>query len=485
MSKSISRRNFLKMAAMTGTGAALAACGTPAPQATSAPAATAAPQIVEVTRIVEGTPETVIITATPAPTEVPVVAPKMEGELRVLIGAGAPVEPLNELLAASFTGKYPGMKIKWEYTPANFEESVYTSAAAGTLADVFLCADLWVVPFAKHGVTLDLKPYAEADADVKLDDVFPSMLGLSTYDNKVIMFPSGLDVVTMYYNKTLLEKAGAELPTDSWTWDDLVANSKKVTALEKDGQGNPKYWGFDNGTWNWWATVYPWIIGYGGDIVNKEGTQSTWSDAKTLAGLKAYTNMWTVDNVGQPLGLDVGGGAFSLGRSAFYFHIQGLRPSLRDAIKDKFEFDVQLMPKMPDGKHRTGMGTWGMSVYSKGKNMDAAYQYVKGLITPAIQLLAAKKMLAVPLVKSVASDASWMDGVPTPPKNLMAFVKGADDAILPYMNYPGECGSFYSGQVSKAYQDALEAVLRKKMTVEEAFPTADKTIQTCLTENMK
>ena len=482
MSKSISRRNFLKMAAITGTGAALAACGTPA---TTAPAATSAPQIVEVTKIVEGTPKTVIITATPEPTKVPVEAPKMEGELRVLVGAGAPVEPTNELMGAAFTAKYPGMKIKWEYTQANFEEQVYTSASAGTLADVFLCADLWVVPFAKHDVTLDLKPYAEADPDVKLDDIFPSMLGLSTYDNKVIMFPSGLDVVTMYYNKTLLEKAGATVPTDTWTWDDLVANSKKVTALEKDAQGNPKYWGFDNATWNWWATVYPWIVGYGGDIVNKDGTQSTWSDAKTLDGLKAYTDMWVKDNVGQPLGLDVGGSAFDLGRAAFYFHIQGTRQTHRDAIGDKFEWDVQLMPKMPNGKHLTGMGTWGMSVYGKGKNTDAAYQYVKGMITAPIQLLGAKKMLTVPLLKSVTQDVSWMDGVPTPPKNLTAFVKGADDAILPYMNYPGACGSFYAGIVSKAYQDALEAVLRKKKTAEEAFPDADKTIQSCLTENAK
>jgi hypothetical protein len=37
--------------------------------------------------------------------------------------------------------------------------------------------------------------------------------------------------------------------------------------------------------------------------------------------------------------------------------------------------------------------------------------------------------------------------------------------------------------VSKAYQDSLEAVLRKKKTVEEAFPDTDKTIQSCMAAN--
>lgn len=464
MSKSISRRNFLKMAAVTGAGAALAAC---APQA--------AP-----------TPQTIVVTATGGASNAAqtTTAPKtFTGQMRVLIGAGAPVEPVNQLITASFTGQYPGMQIKFEYTQPNFEEQVYTSAAAGTLADVFLCADLWVVPFALHGVTLDLRPAAEADPDVKLDDVFPNMLGLSTYNNRIVMFPSGLDVVSQYYNKTLLTKAGAEIPTDKWTWDDYVNNMKKVTALQKDAQGQPMYWGLDNGTWNWWATVYPWVKGYGGDIVANNGAKSTWADAKTLAGLKAYTDLWVTDNIAQPLSVDLGGSAFQLGRAATYFHIQGVRQGLRDAIKNKFDWDVQLVPTMPDGKHRTGMGTWGMSVYSKSKMVDAGYQYVKRLIEPSVQRLMAKQMLAVPLLKSVANDPTWMDGVPTPPKNLMAYVKGADDAILPYMNYPGACGSFYAGQVSKAYQDALEAVLRKKSTLEQAFGDADKTIQTCLDQN--
>lgn len=152
--------------------------------------------------------------------------------------------------------------------------------------------------------------------------------------------------------------------------------------------------GLSNATANWWATVYPWVEGYGGKIL-ADG-KSTWSDPKSLAGLQAYADLWAKHNIAQPLGLDVGGDSFQLGRAAIYTHIQAMRTPIRDNVGDKFEWDVQLMPLMPDGKHRTGMGTWGMSVYSGSKQAELAYQYVKNIITPDVQRQMTKAEIIVP-----------------------------------------------------------------------------------------
>lgn len=449
MTNQLSRRQFLKAAGVAGAGALLAAC-------VAAPAAAPAGA------------------GGGATTQEPV-------ELRVLIAKGPPVETVNEFLTEATKAKNPNVSTKFEYISGDLAELVYAQAAAGTLADVFFSADLFAVPFAKNDVSLDLKPLAETDSDVKLDDVFPAMLGLGTVDGEVHFLPSGLDVVTMYYNKTLFEQAGAELPTDTWTWEDLIANCKKITEMEKDESGNPKYWGLSNATANWWATVYPWVEGYGGKIL-ADG-KSTWSDPKSLAGLQAYADLWAKHNIAQPLGLDVGGDSFQLGRAAIYTHIQAMRTPIRDNVGDKFEWDVQLMPLMPDGKHRTGMGTWGMSVYSGSKQAELAYQYVKNIITPDVQRQMTKAEIIVPLLRSVAEDGKWMEGLSTPPQNFMAFVNGADDAILPIMDHPADCGSFYVGIVNQAYTAALEAVIRGEKGAEEAFVEADTTIQNCLDEN--
>lgn len=458
LKRKLSRRDFLRTAALAGAGLAvtLSGCKQAAPATEEAASGT-----------------------TTAPAE-------PSGELRVFILQGPPVEPVNEFLATATTAKYPKVKVKFEYVSGDHAEKVYTQAAAGTLADVIFSADLWVVPFALNDVTLDLKPLAEADPEMDLDDIFPAMLGLGTFEGEIHMLPSSLDVVTMYYNKDLFDKAGSGMPTEDWTWDDFINAGKAITALEEDEQGNPKYWALANGTWSWWATVYPWIVGYGGDIKTEDGKKSTWSDPKTLEGLKAYTELWTKHNIAQPLSLNLGGNAFELGRAAVFCHIPGLRSGLRDNIGDKFDWDVQLMPKMPDGKHRTGMGAWGLSVFSGSKMKDVAYYYVKSMVSPAIQELLARKEMGVPLVRSVAEKTDWMANLPTPPENVQAFVKGADDAVLPTRgrDYPGDCGSFYAGLVNQAYTTALEAVIRGEKTAEEAFAEADQSIQACLDENL-
>jgi len=451
--RTVSRRDFLRLAASMGGAAALAACAAPAPPSAGSSAAGAGEAA-----------------AGPEPVE-----------LRVSILKGAPVQPVNEFLRDATTAKHPEVTAKFEFISGDLAELVYAQAAAGTLADVFFSADLFAVPFAKNGVSLNLKPLAEGDPDVDLTDVFPSMLGLGTVDNEIHFLPSGLDVVTMYYNKTLFEQASAELPTDTWTWDDLITNTKKITELEQDENGNPKYWGLSNATWNWWATVYPWVVGYGGKIL--DGQTSTWSDPKTVEGLQAYADLWAKHNIAQPLGLDVGGDAFQLGRAAVFTHIQALRTPIRDNVGDKFDWDVQLMPLMPDGKHRTGMGTWGMSAYSKGKHTELAYEYVKNIITPDVQIKMTKAEIIVPLLRSIAEKGDWMQGLTTPPENFMAFVNGADDAILPVMDHPADCGSFYVGVVQQSYKTALEAVIRGEKGAAEAFTEADQTIQTCMDEN--
>jgi multiple sugar transport system substrate-binding protein len=453
--KKLSRRDFLKTLALTGAGSAfLAACNSAEP--TEAPGE--------------------------APPEAPAEPPAMTGELRMLTLQGPPVEPVQELIIPVFNEKYPDVTVKLEYDGAGNAEKYATAAAAGTMADVFFSADLWVVQFAKNNISMDIKPFADVDPDMDLSDIFPSMLGLGTFDEQIHMLPSALDVVTMYYNKTLFEQAGAELPSEEWTWDDFIANTKKITEIDTDENGNPMYWGLSNGTWNWWATYFPWVIGYGGKIL--DGSTSTWTDPKTVEGIKAYTGLWTEHNIAQPISLDVGGDAFRLGRAAVWTHIPGTRTGVRTDVGDKFEWDVQVMPKMPDGKRRTGMGAWGLSAYNNSKNRELAYEYVKLLVSPGIQRTMAEKEMGTPLVISVAEDPSWKAGLPTPPTNLEAYIKGAEDAILPVVDYPADCGSFYAGELNVNITAALENVLRGVKGVEEALEELNQATQVCLDENM-
>src|SRR5574341_762678 len=78
--KRMLRSKWFVLASLVAAAAmALSACGTPAASPTSAP------QVVEVTRVIQGTPETVVITATPGPQE---PTPLPAGSVQIN-GAGA------------------------------------------------------------------------------------------------------------------------------------------------------------------------------------------------------------------------------------------------------------------------------------------------------------------------------------------------------------------------------------------------------------
>ena len=204
---------------------------------------------------------------------------------------------------------HPGATVSVEPFAASpgLDVQYATQAAAGTLADVIFTADLFVVPFAQQGVTIDMQPLADADPTFDLSDVYPNMLGLSRVGGEgLYMIPSSYDVVTMYYNKTMFEEAGAPLPTADWTWDDYIASCQII----KEKTGNYCFTtaepptGIDSVAW--WAYYVPWITGYGGKILSDDGKTVMLSSPETLAGLEAYTDMWTVDDIGQPLDFAAG-----------------------------------------------------------------------------------------------------------------------------------------------------------------------------------
>jgi len=466
---------------MGATGLLLAACQ---------------PKIVEVTKVVkEVVKETVEVEKEKVVQQTVVVEKQKEvtkivekaitkapvsGEMRIASINDASVNAVMDILLAGFGTRYPDVKTKIEYQVGDYSERMYTQAAAGNLPDVVWTANLFTLGFVTNGVLKDLMPFIEKDKEFNLDDIYPVILSEARIEGNTGLFylPASLDVVTMYYNKTALKAVGADTPTANWTWDDFVTAGLKVIA-EKDKDGNPKMWMLDKATWNWSATVHPWLVGYGGDVLDKAGKKSTWSSPESLAGLEAYTALWLKHKIAQPIAVDVGGTAFQLGRAVCYTHIAGLRKNFRDTIGDKFEWDCEMVPKMPDGKHRTGMGSYGFGVFTKAKLPDVAWDFIKYLDMATTQLIMAKNMAGIPLLKSLATDQRWLEQLTPPPTNNKCFVDAALDGVFS-RTFPLDCGGFYTGVTSQTYVAALESVLREQKTVKEAFTECDAKIQACL-----
>lgn len=385
--------------------------------------------------------------------------------------------PTAKLLTDNFAKTRPEVTVDTQLIANDdIAPTFYKAAAAGTLPDVVFTADSYVLPFNENGVTVDMEPLAKADPSFDLTDIYPNLLGLSQVDGKgLYMVPSSYDVVTMYYNKDLFAKAGAPLPAADWTWADFTAACKtvreKTDAYCFANGGNLP--GFD-----WWAYFVPFIAGYGGKVISDDGKTMLLNSPEALAGGQAYVDMWTKDNIAQPLDFDSGGNCFFDGKCATMFLIPGLMNPLRDpATKIGFDWDVQVIPSHPSGKF-TGMGTYGFAVSKNAKDPKLAWDFVKYMASKDAQLALLKTYSGMPLLKSLADDPTLSSMAP-PPANIKAFIANGENGIFP-PSFPASCGSVYAGEVSSELKDALEKSIRGTSSVADAFKAANDNIQACL-----
>lgn len=397
-------------------------------------------------------------------------------ELRFGTLSGAFIDAVNQMLVDSFEEAHPDVNVKMEYVTGDYGGALTAQAAAHTLPDVVFIADLYVVPFVQNKIVLNMQEFAESDKDIDITDVVPIMLDLGRVagDPGLYMIPSSYDVVTLYYNKTMFEEAGAPLPTADMTWDDLINACKLI----KDQTGN---FCIPHNSPAWWAVYVPWIVGYGGSLLGDDGHTVMLSSPESLAGLKAYTDMWTVDGIGQPLDFDPGGDCFFVGKCALSLTIAGQMNALRALDPQPFDWDVQVIPSLPNGKV-TGMGTYGFAISADAQDPQLAWDFVKNMLSPKIQKAVAMDYAGTPLLNSLANDPDILGRTP-PPANINAFLENGKNGILPTY-FPGECGSLYAGQINQLINDAFDAVLRGNDTVESAFGYANDEIQACLDETM-
>src|SRR3954465_8306377 len=82
---------------------------------------------------------------------------------------GAFIDAVNDLLVENFNKLHPDVKVNVEPIPGDkLETTLAAQAAAKNLPDVVFLADLYVVPFAKGGIVLDMEPLAKADKSFDL-----------------------------------------------------------------------------------------------------------------------------------------------------------------------------------------------------------------------------------------------------------------------------------------------------------------------------
>jgi multiple sugar transport system substrate-binding protein len=128
---------------------------------------------------------------------------------------------------------------------ANHQEALLLQVSSGTAPDIWFDANRTTGPLTRKGLTMNLEPFLEADADFNEDDYVANVWIAQTYDGARWGLPWDSGAMAMAFNKDLFDAAGVAHPDpQTWlTWDEIIELAKQLT-VDLDGR-TPNDAGFD------------------------------------------------------------------------------------------------------------------------------------------------------------------------------------------------------------------------------------------------
>jgi multiple sugar transport system substrate-binding protein len=186
-----------------------------------------------------------------------------------------------------------GIEVEVEIVPLEQVLAKATQDVQGQLGtyDLYYLDQSWVATFAQD--TIDPQQYYKDKPDLAMpgfdweDFSKPLVDGLAMYDGHMVGIPFDIPIFITMYRKDILEKHKIAVPT---TFDEFTAAVKAIGEAEKAngmfGTGLQAKSGHYSLECDWTAAVW----GHGGSIFNKD-KKFTGNDEQAINGLKWYQEM--------------------------------------------------------------------------------------------------------------------------------------------------------------------------------------------------
>jgi len=324
-------------------------------------------------------------------------------------------------LAAQFQQANPAVQVTAEPTWKWDNAKYIAEAVGGDAADVVWTSENYVTPLYARGVVAELDSFITRDKTLKPADYFNTVFGAYKFRGKQVGLPILWGAYVMYYNKSLFGRFGRKLPDDSWTWDTFLDAAKALSRPSNDPATFGQY-GFET---RWHENVWaPWVWNNGGDLFTPDGLKMALDKPEAIEGLQYLIDLIhrhrvapTSDELSNH---KLGTNAFGTGQVGMAWNAIYFLPTYRnsDALQ-QMEWDVAPIPKGKKGRATTNP-TSGLGLWKGSKSPDAAYAFMKFLISEeASKAYVAEGVDGLPVHKA-AADQVLKDG--GPPKSKQVYI---------------------------------------------------------------
>lgn len=280
-------------------------------------------------------------------------------------------------------------------------------------------------------------------------------------NNQIFGFPLMFDGLALYSNTDMLQAAGLKAPTG---WSETADTAKKLSV--RDEAGNLKISGLALGN----TSVDHWSDILGLMFLQNGADPALPTDSCAKEAFDYYVSFasdkdgtWN-DTIGSStLAFASSKEAMYIGPSWEAFEIKKMNPSLN--------FTISPFPQVAGGS-RYWATYWAEGVSSKSKNAEAAWNF--------LMFLSKKETLQQIYSDETKSSKERLFGEIYPRVDMASLVKN-DPLVGPYIAGAPQAKSWYlasrtyddgiNDRIIKYYEDAVNKVVRKEQTSDEALKT--------------
>jgi oligogalacturonide transport system substrate-binding protein len=200
-------------------------------------------------------------------------------EIRMSWWGGDSRHKVTQDALKAFEAKYPGIKVKAEYTGwTGHLERITTQIAGGTEPDLMQINWPWLPLFSKRGDGFaDLNEFKDV---LDLKQFTPDVLKTATIKGKLNGLPVSITGRVYMFNPVAFKKAGLDVPK---SWDDMLAAAPAFKKIGAD------YYPFDTTDLNpWYAAVHYVTQMTGKSFIDPDSNEIAWTKDEVAKGLQFY-----------------------------------------------------------------------------------------------------------------------------------------------------------------------------------------------------
>jgi multiple sugar transport system substrate-binding protein len=291
---------------------------------------------------------------------------------------GAEAKAFTHLVSV-YQQQHPGQKVSTLYVNNdNTLEKVSTAVRGGSPPDIAYLYGSWAPNVAQIPQVVNLTQVVKRPG-VNWNDFWVGERAVATVNGKVIGIPALVDNLAVVYNKTLFAKAHLTPPGPNWTWQEFVADAKKLTDPASKQFGTAYVTpGSEDTVWHWEVLLWE----AGGQILTPDNKKAAFDSPAGLMSLNTLRTMAVDDH---SMYLDPADSPYANLFNSGKIGMLVTGPWDLSGFPN-VHYGVQVMPAFPgtSGGHQTIAGPDNWVIFNNGSSrVSAAEKFLLWLTAPA------------------------------------------------------------------------------------------------------